>query len=131
MSKCLTRVLEPVTADSAVRRRRKLIFEHEFLEFNTSNHSWEWGKRMAYPEEPKSKRGFASMDPEKRREIAKKGGAAVPNEKRSFSTSKSLAVSAGRKGGAATPSSKRAYSRDRDLAAKAGRIGGIASQKKK
>jgi len=46
-----------------------------------------------------SKRGFASMDPERQREIARKGGASVPSEKRSFSQDRSLAASAGRKGG--------------------------------
>jgi general stress protein YciG len=39
------------------------------------------------------------MSPEKRREIARKGGAAVPGEKRSFSQSPDLAAKAGRKGG--------------------------------
>ena len=48
---------------------------------------------------PKAKRGFAAMTPEKRREIARKGGASVPNEKRSFSQSPDLAAKAGRKGG--------------------------------
>jgi len=48
---------------------------------------------------PKAKRGFAAMSPEKRREIARLGGAAVPNEKRSFSQSHDLAAKAGRKGG--------------------------------
>lgn len=47
----------------------------------------------------KARRGFAAMDPEKRREIARKGGAAVPDEKRSFSQNHDLAVSAGAKGG--------------------------------
>jgi len=47
----------------------------------------------------RSKRGFASMDPERQREIARKGGASVPREKRSFSQDRSLAASAGRKGG--------------------------------
>jgi general stress protein YciG len=47
----------------------------------------------------KSKRGFAAMDPVKRREISARGGAAVPAEKRSFSKSRELAVSAGRVGG--------------------------------
>jgi general stress protein YciG len=51
---------------------------------------------------PKSKRGFAAMSPERRREIAAKGGAAVPAEKRSFSQSRDLAASAGRTGGSAT-----------------------------
>lgn len=53
---------------------------------------------------PKGKRGFGSMSPEKRREIARKGGAAVPNDKRSFSKNKELATEAGRKGGAAARS---------------------------
>ena len=35
-------------------------------------------------QKPKSKRGFASMSPEKQREIASKGGKSVPAEKRSF-----------------------------------------------
>jgi general stress protein YciG len=48
---------------------------------------------------PKARRGFAAMSPEKRREIARKGGAAVPSEKRSFSQSPDLAAKAGRKGG--------------------------------
>lgn len=51
----------------------------------------------------KSKRGFAAMTPEKRREIAAKGGAAVPAEKRSFSQDRGLAASAGRAGGSAGP----------------------------
>ena len=46
-----------------------------------------------------SNRGFASMDPEKQREIARKGGRSVPNEKRSFSQNHQLASEAGRKGG--------------------------------
>ena len=46
-----------------------------------------------------SKRGFASMDPERQREIARKGGASVPSEKRSFSQDRGLAAQAGRKGG--------------------------------
>lgn len=51
----------------------------------------------------KSKRGFAAMAPEKRREIAAKGGASVPAEKRSFSMNRDLAASAGRAGGSAGP----------------------------
>lgn len=47
----------------------------------------------------KSKRGFAAMSPDKRREIAAKGGASVPAEKRSFSQNRDLAASAGRIGG--------------------------------
>ncbi|MGA7386056.1 MAG: general stress protein [Methylocella sp.] len=44
-------------------------------------------------------RGFASMDVEKQREIARKGGRSVPDEKRSFSQNRQLASEAGRKGG--------------------------------
>ena len=46
-----------------------------------------------------STRGFASMDREKQREIARKGGRSVPNDKRSFSQNHQLASEAGRKGG--------------------------------
>lgn len=53
-----------------------------------------------------SKRGFASMDPERQREIARKGGASVPSEKRSFSQDRSLAASAGRKGGESSHGSR-------------------------
>jgi general stress protein YciG len=42
------------------------------------------------------------MDPERQREIARKGGASVPSEKRSFSQDRSLAADAGRKGGEAS-----------------------------
>lgn len=51
------------------------------------------------PENRISKRGFASMSPERRTEIARKGGAAVPAEKRSFAQNKELAQEAGRRGG--------------------------------
>ena len=51
---------------------------------------------------PTSTRGFASMDPEKQRAIARKGGESVPNEKRSFSQNHELASLAGRKGGHAS-----------------------------
>ncbi|HEY1223599.1 MAG TPA: general stress protein [Brevundimonas sp.] len=66
---------------------------------------------MAEVQTPKasgvSKRGFASMDPERQREIARKGGASVPSEKRSFSQDRSLAAQAGRKGGEASHGSRR------------------------
>lgn len=51
-------------------------------------------------------RGFASLSPERRIEIARKGGASVPADKRSFSQSRDLAQSAGSKGGSA-PSRRR------------------------
>lgn len=78
----------------------------------------------------KSRRGFASMSPERRREIASKGGKSVAPENRSFSKDRSLAARAGRKGGMAVDSEKRAYSKDRELAAEAGRAGGRASKKR-
>lgn len=54
-----------------------------------------------------SKRGFASMDPQRQREIARKGGASVPSEKRSFSQNRALAAAAGRKGGESSHGSRR------------------------
>ena len=66
---------------------------------------------MAQSEEtsvqPKSNRGFASMDREKQRAIARKGGESVPNEKRSFSQDRALAAAAGRKGGEASQGVRR------------------------
>ena len=77
---------------------------------------------------PKSKRGFASMSPERQREIASKGGKSVPAESRSFSKNPGLAASAGRKGGQAVDPASRSFSRDHDLAASAGAKGGHASR---
>lgn len=79
----------------------------------------------------KSKRGFAAMDPELRRAIARKGGAAVPKEKRSFSANKALAQSAGRLGGKSSAPEKRSFSRDPALAKRAGRKGGLSGHQKK
>jgi uncharacterized protein len=59
-----------------------------------------------------SNRGFASMDSEKQREIARKGGRSVPNEKRSFSQNHQLASEAGRKGGHSSHGSRAAASRE-------------------
>ncbi|MGH6958536.1 MAG: general stress protein [Caulobacteraceae bacterium] len=58
-----------------------------------------------------SRRGFAAMDPERRREIARRGGASVPSEKRSFAQDRDLAANAGRKGGAASRGGGRRPSR--------------------
>ena len=74
-----------------------------------------------------STRGFASMDPEKQRAIARKGGESVPNEKRSFSQNHTLAAQAGRKGGHSVNPNKRSFSQDHTLASEAGRKGGHAS----
>lgn len=54
---------------------------------------------MTNESKPKVRRGFAAMDPERRREIARKGGSSVPGEKRSFSKDRDLAATAGKKGG--------------------------------
>jgi general stress protein YciG len=75
------------------------------------------------PEE-KSKRGFASMDPARQREIASMGGRSIDPSKRSFSQNRELAREAGRKGGKAIPPEKRSFSQDPDLASRAGRKGG-------
>ena len=56
----------------------------------------------------KGKRGFASMDPEKRKAIAQKGGLSVAKENRSFSRNRDLASSAGRKGGSTPRGDQRA-----------------------
>ena len=50
-------------------------------------------------DKPKARRGFAAMSPELRQELARKGGAAVPADKRSFSQNRDLATRAGAKGG--------------------------------
>ena len=46
-----------------------------------------------------SRRGFASMDAEKQRAIARKGGQSVSPQDRSFARDPGLAAEAGRKGG--------------------------------
>ena len=74
-----------------------------------------------------STRGFASMDRETQLAIARKGGASVPNEKRSFAQNRRLAAEAGRKGGQSVNPSKRSFSRNHALASEAGRKGGHAS----
>jgi general stress protein YciG len=75
---------------------------------------------------PKSNKGFASMTPERRKEIASKGGRSVPKEKRSFSRDKSLARAAGKKGGNNVKPQNRTFFKNRDLASAAGRAGGQA-----
>lgn len=51
------------------------------------------------PARNKLRRGFACMSEEKRREIARKGGASVPADRRSFAKNRDLAASAGAAGG--------------------------------
>lgn len=67
----------------------------------------------------KSKRGFASMDPERQREIASKGGRAAHEKGTAHEWSRDEARTAGRKGG-------EVVSRDRAHMAAIGREGGEA-----
>jgi uncharacterized protein len=83
--------------------------------------------RIIDMETTKKARGFASMDPEKQRAIARKGGESVPREKRSFSQNAELAAEAGRKGGRSVSPTNRSFARDKDLAKTAGRKGGRAA----
>ncbi len=76
-------------------------------------------------------RGFASMEQEKQREIARKGGANVPHDKRSFAQDRTLASEAGRKGGRAVAPEHRSFAQNRSLAAAAGRKGGQTSQSRR
>ena len=73
-------------------------------------------------------RGFAGMEKDKQREIARKGGANVPHEKRSFAQDRALAAEAGRKGGRSVAPQDRSFAQNRALAAEAGRKGGQVSQ---
>ena len=56
---------------------------------------------MADKEKPRSQRGFASMDEEKQREIASKGGhgQGKENSPGNFANDREKAAEAGRKGG--------------------------------
>ncbi len=76
-------------------------------------------------------RGFARMDQDKQREIARKGGASVPNDKRSFAQNRSLASEAGRKGGRSVAPQHRSFAQNRALAASAGRKGGQTAQSRR
>jgi hypothetical protein len=66
---------------------------------------------MAQNKQSSSNRGFAGMDEKKQREIARKGGESVPDEKRSFSQDRELASEAGRKGGESSQSNRDQKSR--------------------
>jgi general stress protein YciG len=75
-----------------------------------------------------SNRGFAAMDAQKQRAIARKGGHSVPPGERSFAKDRQLAAQAGRKGGRGVAPENRSFSRDPALAAEAGRKGGEHSR---
>jgi hypothetical protein len=66
-----------------------------------------------------SRRGFASMDPEKQREIASKGGKAAHETGAAHEFTSEEAREAGRKGG-------KAVSQDREHMRAIGRKGGMA-----
>lgn len=82
-------------------------------------------------EKPKSRKGLASMSPEKRRMIASMGGKSVPKEKRTFSRNRTVASEAGKKGGRTTRPETRTFAVYPELAAVAGRIGGSTSVSQK
>ncbi len=69
----------------------------------------------------KKARGFASMDKEKQREIASKGGRAAHRKGTAHKFTSEEARAAGRKGG-------RIVSQDREHMARIGRTGGRASR---
>lgn len=71
-----------------------------------------------------SSRGFASMDEQKQRDIASRGGRASGGN---FKNNPERAAAAGRKGGRSVPAGERSFSRDHQLAAEAGRKGGTHS----
>lgn len=73
---------------------------------------------------PKSKRGFASMTPEQRREIAGKGGKAAHKKGTAFKFTSELARTAGRIGG-------KAVSENKEHMAEIGRRGGENSARSK
>ncbi len=82
-------------------------------------------KSQTHParQEPKSNRGFASMDPSKQREIASKGGRAAHEKGTAHQFSANEAREAGKKGGGTV-------SQDRHHMAEIGRIGGQARGRK-
>lgn len=82
-------------------------------------------------EKPKSRKGLASLSPEKRRLIASMGGKSVPKEKRTFSRNRAVASAAGKKGGRTTRPETRTFAVYPELAAIAGRIGGSTSVSQK
>ncbi len=71
--------------------------------------------------EPKQKRGFAAMDPEKQREIARRGGLRAQELGVAHKFDEEEARQAGRKGGQKT-------AQNREHMARIGRIGGSAAR---
>jgi uncharacterized protein len=75
-----------------------------------------------------SNRGFASMDPEKQREIASQGGQAAHEKGTAHEFTSEEAREAGRKGGEAAHAKGTAHEFTSEEAREAGRKGGQASQ---
>lgn len=75
-------------------------------------------------EKERSKRGFASMSPEKRKEIASKGGKSAHKQGKAYKFDSESARKAGKVGG-------KAVSENRDHMAEIGRKGGENSSLKK
>lgn len=73
-----------------------------------------------------SNRGFASLTPERRKEIASQGGKSMKKENRSFFRNRELAVAAGKKGGLSVKPENRSFSKDPKLASRAGRARRLA-----
>lgn len=82
-------------------------------------------------DKPKSRKGLASLSPEKRRMIASMGGKSVPKEKRTFSRNRDVASAAGKKGGRTIRPETRTFAMYPELASLAGRIGGSTSVSQK
>lgn len=76
-------------------------------------------------------RGFAAMSPERRKEIAARGGSKVPAHKRAFSVDRELASKCGMVGGRAVSPEKRTFSTNNKLASEAGRKGGKKTKRNK
>lgn len=75
----------------------------------------------------KSTRGFASMDPERQRQIASQGGKAAHQKGTAHEFTPEEAREAGSKGGKAAHEKGTAHEFDSDEAREAGRKGGLAS----
>ena len=75
----------------------------------------------------KSNRGFASMDPDRQREIASEGGKAAHEQGAAHEFTSEEAREAGRKGGQAAHEKGTAHEFDSEEAREAGRKGGQAS----
>ncbi len=79
---------------------------------------------------PKRKRGFASMDPELQRRIARLGGAASHEQGRAHEWDSGQARNAGRRGGRAAHERGTAHQWSADEAKAAGRRGGQSAHRR-